>query len=622
MINNNIENNDNKNEVLEELEKPNQPNTVDNVNIEAKNEDGEVENMNKNNFLENIDKTSNTDKKMINYLDKSIIDIKEWDYSDLDEKESLKSAENQEMYNAGLDTKERAVVQGTIVRVNERDVFVDIGFKSEGIISKSEFKKLVPIVGESVDVYIISFEDRHGRLILSKERAEFEKKWMNLRTAASEEKIINGTIIKRIKGGMVVDLNGINAFLPGSQIDSKPVSDFDSYLNQEFEFKIVKFNELRQNIVVSRKAIMSDHSDVNRKEIFDSIEKGMEIDGIIKNITDFGAFVDLGSGVDGLLHITDITWGRINHPSDRLNIGDKIKVKIIDIDVDKSRLSLGTKQLSQNPWDTIQDNFKETDKVEGKIVNIMNYGVFIEIEEGIEGLVHISEFSWTKHIKHPSDIYKVGDKLKTIILSIDKDNKKISLGVKQLADNPWIEVEKNYKIDEIYDGKISTIIQSGVYIQISDDIEGFVNNEDISWTRKIKSANTVYKQNDELKVKVLDVVASERKLSLGIKQIIDDPWFNINDYFKEKTSVQGTVLFNMDKGVVVLLDNEFEGIIPASKIDGSVTDYQVDDLLTLNIEEINSENRRIVLSIDKKSVINENSSNDLNAESDDEKDSE
>ena len=584
----------------------------------------QVENIESDNSLDNNIIIVNTNMK--NYLDSEVLNVKSYSFDEIAGIDKIINLSTNtiesDIYDKNIvDLNEKQLVKGTVVSLNNKEVLIDIGFKSEGTISLSEFD-VIPTIGQEIDVFLVVFEDRHGRLILSKERAEFEKKWMNLRTAASEEKIIKGTIIKRIKGGMVVDLNGINAFLPGSQIDSKPVSDFDSYLNQEFEFKIVKFNELRQNIVVSRKAIMSDHSDVNRKEIFDSIEKGMEIDGIIKNITDFGAFVDLGSGVDGLLHITDITWGRINHPSDRLNIGDKIKVKIIDIDVDKSRLSLGTKQLSQNPWDKIQNTFKEDDKVEGKIVNIMNYGVFIEIEEGIEGLVHISEFSWTKHIKHPSDIYKVGDKVKTIILSIDKDNKKISLGVKQLSDNPWTEVEKNYKINEIYDGKISTIIQSGVYIQISDDIEGFVNNEDISWTRKIKSANTIFKQNDELKVKVLDVVASDRRLSLGIKQIIDDPWSNINDYFKEKTSVQGTVLFNMDKGVVVLLDNEFEGIIPASKIDGSVTDYQTNDLLTLNIEEINPENRRIVLSIDEKSVINEDSSNNDNSESDDEKDSE
>ena len=583
-----------------------------------------VEKIESDNGVDNSSIIVNTDMK--NYLDLEILKVKSYSADEISEiDKSINLSENtpeSDVYDKNIvELNEKQLVKGTVVSLNNKEVLVDIGFKSEGTISLSEFD-VIPTIGQEIDVFLVVFEDRHGRLILSKERAEFEKKWMDLRAAAKDETIIKGVITKRIKGGMVVDLNGINAFLPGSQIDNKPVSDFDSYLNQEFEFKIVKFNELRQNIVVSRKAIMSEHNDVNKKEIFDSIEKGMEIDGIVKNITDFGAFVDLGSGVDGLLHITDITWGRINHPSDRLSIGEKIKVKIIDIDVDKSRLSLGTKQLSQNPWEKIQDSFNEGDKVEGKIVNIMNYGVFIEIEEGIEGLVHISEFSWTKHIKHPADIYKVGDKVKTIILSIDKDNKKISLGVKQLSDNPWLDVEKKYKVDETYDGKISTIIQTGVYVQISDDIEGFVSNEDVSWTRKIKNATTIYKQNDEVKVKVLDVIASDRKLSLGIKQIVDDPWLNIGDYFKEKTSVEGTVLFNMDKGVVVLLDNDFEGIIPASKIDGSVSDYNANDLLTLNIEEINSENRRIVLSIDQKSLKNEDTSNDDSEESNDEEVSE
>ena len=583
-----------------------------------------VEKIESDNGVDNSSIIVNTDMK--NYLDLEILKVKSYSADEISEiDKSINLSENtpeSDVYDKNIvELNEKQLVKGTVVSLNNKEVLVDIGFKSEGTISLSEFD-VIPTIGQEIDVFLVVFEDRHGRLILSKERAEFEKKWMDLRAAAKDETIIKGVITKRIKGGMVVDLNGINAFLPGSQIDNKPVSDFDSYLNQEFEFKIVKFNELRQNIVVSRKAIMSEHNDVNKKEIFDSIEKGMEIDGIVKNITDFGAFVDLGSGVDGLLHITDITWGRINHPSDRLSIGEKIKVKIIDIDVDKSRLSLGTKQLSQNPWEKIQDNLNEGDKVEGKIVNIMNYGVFIEIEEGIEGLVHISEFSWTKHIKHPADIYKVGDKVKTIILSIDKDNKKISLGVKQLSDNPWLDVEKKYKVDETYDGKISTIIQSGVYVQISDDIEGFVSNEDISWTRKIKTASTIYKQNDEVKVKVLEVIASDRKLSLGIKQIIDDPWLNVGDYFKEKTSVEGTVLFTMDKGVVVLLDNDFEGIIPASKIEGSVSDYNTNDLLTLNIEEINSENRRIVLSIDQKSLKNKDTSNDDSEESNDEEVSE
>ena len=583
-----------------------------------------IDNIESDNTVDNSSIIVNTDMK--NYLNSEVLKVKSYsidEISNIDKSINLsESTPESDIYDKNIvELNEKQLVKGTVVSLNNKEVLIDIGFKSEGTISLSEFD-IIPTIGQEIDVFLVVFEDRHGRLILSKERAEFEKKWMTLRNAFSDEIIIKGTIIKRIKGGMVVDLNGINSFLPGSQIDSKPVSDFDSYLNQEFEFKIVKFNELRQNIVVSRKAILSDHSDVNKKEIFDSIEKGMEIDGLVKNITDFGAFIDLGSGVDGLLHITDITWGRINHPSDRLSIGDKIKVKIIDIDTDKNRLSLGTKQLSMNPWDNIQEKYSIEDKIKGKIVNIMNYGIFIELEEGIEGLVHISEFSWTKHIKHPSDIYKVGDKIETSILSIDSDNKKISLGIKQLQNNPWLEVEKKYKVDETYDGKISTILQSGLYVDISNDIEGYVNNEDISWTRKIKSANNIFNIGDKIKVKVLDVIASEKKLSLGIKQLTDDPWLNISNYFKEKTSVEGTVLFNMDKGVVVLLDNDFEGIIPASKIDGSVSDYNTNDLLTLNIEEINSENRRIVLSIDQKSLKNEDTSNDDSEESNDEEVSE
>ena len=544
---------------------------------------------------------------MKNYLDSKILKVKSYnsdEISKIDKNTDFSISSNLEpdIYSKNVsELSEKQLVKGTVVSLNNKEVLVDIGFKSEGTINLSEFD-VIPAIGQEIDVFLVVFEDRHGRLILSKEKAEFEKKWMTLRNAFADESIIKGLIVKRIKGGMVVDLSGINAFLPGSQIDSKPVSDFDSYLNQEFEFKIVKFNELRQNIVVSRKAIMSDHSDINKKEIFDSIEKGMEIDGLVKNITDFGAFVDLGSGVDGLLHITDITWGRINHPSDRLSIGDKIKVKIIDIDNEKNRLSLGTKQLSPNPWESINSKYSVDNKIEGKIVNIMNYGIFIELEEGIEGLVHISEFSWTKHINHPSDIYKVGDKIKTSILSIDQENKKISLGIKQLLKNPWLDVEDKFKVDDIYDGVVTTITQSGLYVCLSDEIEGFVANDDISWTRKIKSASNIFKKNDKVKVKVTDVISVEKKLSLSIKKLIDDPWLNINTFFTEKTLVKGTVLFNMDKGVVVLLDNEFEGIIPASKINGSVTDYQMNDMLTLNIEEINIENRRIVLSIDESKV--------------------
>ena len=342
---------------------------------------------------------------------------------------------------------------------------------------------------------------------------------------------------------------------------------------------------------------MSDSYDQNKKEILEKIDIGTELDGVVKNITDFGAFIDLGNGIDGLLHITDITWGRINHPSDKLSLGDSIKVKVIDIDEVKNRISLGTKQLTKDPWVGIEDKYIENTKVEGKVVNIMNYGIFIEVEEGIEGLVHISEFSWTKHIKHPSDIYKVGDKLDVVILSVAVDNKKISLGIKQLTDNPWQKVEEKYNVGDIFDGNINNILSTGFYVQIDDDIEGFVLNNNISWTRKIKNPLDIYKQNDKVKVKLLEISTEEKKIILGVKQLIDDPWESINDYINEGDNLEGKVLFTMDKGIVVLLDNDFEGIIPASKLNDSVDKYKANDTLSLVVKEVNIENRKIVLSI-------------------------
>ncbi|MDC1051023.1 30S ribosomal protein S1 [Candidatus Marinimicrobia bacterium] len=492
--------------------------------------------------------------------------------------------------------REKQLVKGTVVAINDKEVLIDIGFKSEGTVHLSEFN-IVPTIGEEIEIFLVVFEDRHGRLILSKEKADFERKWLKLRNAFNDETEIQGIIVKRIKGGMVVDLGGVNAFLPGSQIDVKPVTDFDSFLGKEFDFKLVKFNEMRQNIVVSRKALMSDSYDQNKKEILENIDIGMELDGVVKNITDFGAFIDLGGGMDGLLHITDITWGRINHPSDKLSLGDSIKVKVIDIDQVKNRISLGTKQLTSDPWFSIENKYTEGVKVKGKVVNIMNYGIFIELEEGIEGLVHISEFSWTKHIKHPSDIYKTGDKLEVVILSVDLDNKKISLGIKQLSDNPWKDVSNKYNVGEIYEGNINNMVANGFYVQIDDEIEGFVLSSNISWTRKIKNPSDIFKQNDKVKVQILEILSDEKKINCGIKQLSKDPWLNIEDFINENDIVDGKVLFTMDKGIVVLLNHDFEGIIPASKIKGSVEDFSVNQSLSLSVQEVSEQSRKIVLSI-------------------------
>jgi len=548
-----------------------------------------------------------------NYLEKNILDIKTYSYEDITKIDININEENTFEVNDSFDSQlpelhEKQLVKGTVVSINDKEVLIDIGFKSEGTISLSEFD-VVPAIGEEIDIFLVVFEDRHGRLILSKERADFEKKWMNLRNAFADETVIRGTIIKRIKGGLVVDLNGVNAFLPGSQVDVKPTTDFDQYLSNEYEFKIVKFNEMRQNIVVSRKALMSQSFDKNSKEILEKITVGMELDGIVKNITDFGAFIDLGNSIDGLLHITDITWGRINNPSDKLSLGENIKVKVIDIDEVKNRISLGTKQLTQDPWLNLEDKYTEGLQVNGKVVNIMNYGIFIEIEEGIEGLVHISEFSWTKHIKHPSDLYKTGDKIDVIILSVDNENKKISLGIKQLNENPWDNINDKYSIGQSFNSMISTVLNNGFYVNLDSNMEGFVGNEDISWTRKIKNPSLVYSKNDKVDVQILEINEDDKKIKLGIKQLIDDPWVNISDFLKIDDKVTGKILFKMDRGIVVLLDNDFEGIIPASKISGSIDQYKVDEQISLLINEIDEDNRKIVLSIEDEKNI-ENSSND------------
>ena len=381
------------------------------------------------------------------YLDPTILEIKKYSIDELgqfSEEEIDKSFQNIEYSDIEMSFKEQDVVEGTVVAVSDKEVLIDIGFKSEGSISLLEFNEK-PAIGDKVNVYIASFEDRKGNIVLSKEKADFQNRWKELRDSFDNNELITGDIIKRIKGGMIVELGVVQAFLPGSQLDIKPVTNFDEYIGKTSEFKIVKFNEFRQNVVVSRKAILADDLNEKRQEVLSTMEVGMVLEGVVKNITDFGAFIDLG-GIDGLLHITDITWGRINHPSEKLSVADTVEVKVIDFDVEKVRVSLGMKQLHPEPWEKIEEKYPVSTTVTGKIVNMMNYGAFVEIEEGIEGLIHVSEMSWTKHIKHPSDIFQIGDSVDAKILSIDQNDKKISLGVKQLEENPWDQIESKYSI--------------------------------------------------------------------------------------------------------------------------------------------------------------------------------
>ncbi len=541
---------------------------------------------------------------VLDYLDPSILDIKVVTEEDLDqyEEEEFKPNELHDQYaDTFSDIKEREVVTGTVVGLTDRDVLVDIGFKAEGIIHRSEFEEL-PEVGQEIDVFIITFEDRRGNIILSKERADFQKRWTEIRNCFEKEELITGLISRRIKGGMVVDLGVVQAFLPGSQVDIKPVMDFDEFLGVESEFKIVKFNELRQNIVLSRKAILEDDLLGKRQAVLEEMEIGMVLEGMVKNITDFGAFVDLG-GIDGLLHITDITWGRINHPTDRLAIGEQVTVKVIDFDIEKVRVSLGMKQLQPEPWEGIDEKYPIDSIIEGKIVNMMNYGAFIQLEEGVEGLIHISEMSWTRHIKHPSDMFKVGDMVEAKILNIDTDEKKISLGIKQLQDNPWDTIESKFEVGSDHDGIVRNLTQFGAFIELEEGIDGLVHVSDMSWVKQVRHPKEIVQKGDTIKVRILEVSAEDRRLALGIKQIEANPWENIKNDFTSGKVVNGTILKVLDKGIIFDLGEGLEGIVPLKRMkkhekNQILTNFKEGDSHEVTVQEVDEEYKKIILMMD------------------------
>jgi len=541
---------------------------------------------------------------VLDYLDPSILDIKVVTEEDLDkyeEEEFVPDKLHDQYADTFSDIKEREVVTGTVVGLTDRDVLVDIGFKAEGIIHRTEFSEL-PEIGHEFDVFIITFEDRRGNIILSKERADFQRRWTEIRNCFEKEELITGLISRRIKGGMVVDLGVVQAFLPGSQVDIKPVMDFDEFLGVESEFKIVKFNELRQNIVLSRKAILEDDLLGKRQAVLEEMEIGMVLEGTVKNITDFGAFVDLG-GIDGLLHITDITWGRINHPTDRLAIGELVTVKVIDFDIEKVRVSLGMKQLQPEPWIDIDEKYPIDSIVDGKIVNMMNYGAFIQLEEGVEGLIHISEMSWTRHIKHPSDMFKVGDKVEAKILNIDTDEKKISLGIKQLQDNPWDTIESKFEVGSDHDGIVRNLTQFGAFIELEEGIDGLVHVSDMSWVKQVRHPKEIVQKGDTIKVRILEVSAEDRRLALGIKQIEANPWENIKIDFTSGKVVNGTILKVLDKGIIFDLEEGLEGIVPLKRMkkhekNSILTNFKEGDSHEVTVQEVDEEYKKIILMMD------------------------
>jgi small subunit ribosomal protein S1 len=507
------------------------------------------------------------------------------------------------MYEGTLqDIKEGEVVNGTVLGVTRDDIIVDVGFKSEGIIPINEFTEPINIkVGDKIQVYLDAIEDSDGQLVLSKQKADFMRVWDNIKDCHDSGQTVQGRIVRRIKGGMVVDLFGVEAFLPGSQIALRQVPDFDALLGQMMDLKIIKLNKSRRNIVVSRRVVLEEEREKMRDSLLKEIQPGQVKIGIIKNITDFGVFIDLG-GVDGLLHITDMSWGRVNHPSELVHLGQEIKVKILDFDKNNNRISLGLKQLTPYPWENVEERYPLGSRIKGKVVSITDYGAFVELEKGIEGLIHISEMSWTQHIKHPSKILSPHQEIEAIVLSVDKENEKISLGLKQLDADPWLTLDLKYPIGTRVTGKVRNLTTFGAFVEIEDGIDGLVHISDMSWTRRIQHPSEVMKRGDVVDVVILGIDKENRRISLGHKQVMSDPWPDLLLQFSVNTETMGTIVRLLDRGAIVNLPGDVEGFVPTYHLNKSDISRPSDafvegDELPLRVIEFDSHNRRIVLSV-------------------------
>ncbi|MFT5514101.1 MAG: small subunit ribosomal protein S1 [Rhodothermales bacterium] len=494
---------------------------------------------------------------------------------------------------------EQQIVTGKIVSIGDKDVVIDIGFKSDGIVAKNEFDEELNI-GDEVEVFLERMEDRLGQLVLSKTKADTVRRWRKIEDAFEGESVLEGTIVRRIKGGMIVELfEGLEAFLPGSQIDVRPVRDFDAYLDKRMEFKIVKLNPANENIVVSHKALIEKDLQKQRESILSTMEPGQILEGTVKNITDFGVFIDLG-GVDGLLHITDLSWGRVTHPSELVGLDDKLNVVVLDYDKERQRISLGLKQLHEHPWENIMEKFGPTAQVEGKVVSITDYGAFVELEKGIEGLVHISEMSWTEHIRHPSQMVALGQVVQVKILNIDHDGKKISLGMKQLEPDPWQNIAERYPPGTVMRGKVRNITNFGVFVEIEPGIDGLVHISDLSWTKKIRHPSEMVKKGLEMDVVVLNIDSDDRRISLGHKQVDTNPWNGFQQVYAIGTDTSGTVVRVEDRGIVVELPLDVEAFIPLGELKNAGTfdaSYHEGDALdALRVIRFDMANKEITVS--------------------------
>ncbi len=508
----------------------------------------------------------------------------------------------EQLYSSTLnEITEDEIIKGRIVSISNKDVTIDVGFKSEGIVSLLEFRADDEVnVGDDVEVYLENIEDKMGQLILSKKKADVLRIWDKIYDSIENDTIINGKIINRVKGGMTVSLSGVEAFLPGSQIDVKPVRDFDALVGQTMDFRVVKINPVTQNIVVSHKVILEEAYAARREEMLDNIKVGMVLEGTVKNITDFGIFVDLG-GLDGLVHITDITWGRINHPSEVVELDQPIKVVVVGFDENTKRVSLGMKQLESHPWENIEIKYPVGSKAQGRVVSITDYGAFVEIEKGIEGLVHISEMSWTQHIKHPGQFVTLGQEVECVILNIDKDHTKLSLSMKRVNEDPWIALSEKYIENSLHKGTVSNITDFGVFVELEPGVDGLVHISDLSWTKKIRHPSELVKKNQELEVKVLKFDVHARRIALGHKQINQDPWDEFEQKYAVGAETPGQISQIIEKGVIVILPGDVDGFVPVSHLlQGGVKDihssFKIGDELPLRVIEFDKENKRIILS--------------------------
>ena len=521
-----------------------------------------------------------------------------WDEFENGTSANVSKEELDKAYDETLNkVSEHQVTEGTVISVDKKEVIVNIGYKSDGIIQASEFRYNPNLkVGDKVEVYVENQEDRKGQLILSHKKARLSKSWDRVNAALENEEVIQGFIKCRTKGGMIVDVFGIEAFLPGSQIDVHPIRDYDQFVNKTMEFKVVKINQEFRNVVVSHKALIEEEIEAQKREIISKLEKGQILEGTVKNITSYGVFVDLG-GVDGLIHITDLSWGRVDDPHKVVELDQKINVVILDFDDEKKRIALGVKQLTPHPWDALDANLKVGDKVKGKVVVIADYGAFVEIQPGVEGLIHVSEMSWSQHLRSAQDFLSVGDEVEAVILTLDRDERKMSLGIKQLKEDPWEAIEVKYPVGSKHTAKVRNFTNFGVFVELEEGVDGLIHISDLSWTKKVKHPSEFTQVGSEIDVVVLDIDKDNRRLSLGHKQLEDNPWNQFEATYTVGSIHEGKIVELLEKGAVVSLEKGVEGFAtPKHLVKEDGTQAALGEELPFKVIEFNKDSKRIILS--------------------------